>query len=127
MPLTFSLLEETFAVSRLDPTDAVPTWAISGAFFTVSRSSDELSVLCEADLVPPDVRSEGGWRALKLHGPFDFALTGVLASILAPLAQAGVGIFAVSTFDTDFILVKAERLDDALSALQSAGHALARR
>lgn len=127
MPLTFSVLEETFAVSRLEPDAAVPAWALDGAFFTVSRTADELSVLCEARFVPGDVRSEGGWRALKLHGPFDFALTGVLASFLAPLANARVGIFAVSTFDTDYVLVKDERLGDALSALQDAGHTLAKR
>lgn len=127
MPLTFSVLGETFAVSRLEPDAAVPAWGLGGAFFTVSRSADELSVLCEASRVPDNVRSEGGWRALKLHGPFDFALTGVLASVLAPLADAGVGIFAVSTFDTDYVLVKDERLGDALAALQEAGHTLAKR
>jgi hypothetical protein len=75
--------------------------------------------------VPADVRCEPGWRALAVKGPLDFGLTGILASIAAPLAEAGISIFAISTFDTDYVLVKAERLDDAVEALRRAGHRFA--
>lgn len=113
-----------YAVCRLDPAADVPAWALGGAFFSVSRSADELSVLCESARVPDGVRAEHGWRGLSLVGPFDFALTGILAAVLNPLAAAGVGIFALSTFDTDHVFVKAPQLDAALDALRAAGHTL---
>ena len=72
------------------------------------------------------VRAEPGWRLLELAGPFGFAETGILASILDPLARAGVGILAVSTFDTDFVLVKDEALEAAIAALEEAGHQVTR-
>ncbi len=100
----------------------VPDWAISGGFFCVTRTDDELSVVCPEEVVPEDVRSEGGWRALKLEGPFEFSEVGVLDSVAAPLAEAGVGIFAVSTFDTDYVLVKKEYLQSAVAALRGRGH-----
>lgn len=122
MALTLTPLTAEYAVCRLHPSDAVPPWALSGEFFSVSRSPEELSVTCEAARVPPGLRAEGPWRALKLEGPFDFALTGILASVLNPLAQAGIGIFALSTFDTDYVLVKAEHFAKAVRTLRAAGH-----
>ncbi|MDP8899911.1 MAG: ACT domain-containing protein [Actinomycetota bacterium] len=110
------------SVCRLDPTTKVPDWAISGGFFSVTRMDDELSVVCPQELVPEDVRSEGGWRALKLEGPFEFSEVGVLASVAAPLAEAEVGIFAVSTFDMDYVLVQEEQLRSAVAALRGRGH-----
>ena len=120
--LRLSLLVGHLSVCRLDPTTKVPDWAISGGFFSVTRTDDELSMVCPQVLVPEDVRSEGGWRALKLEGPFEFSEVGVLASVAAPLAEAGVGIFAISTFDTDYVLVKSEQLRPAVSALRGRGH-----
>jgi hypothetical protein len=110
------------SVCRLDPTAEVPDWAIAGGFFSVTRTAEELSVVCPEDSVPEDVRCEGGWRALKLEGPFEFSEVGVLASVAVPLAEAGVGIFAVSTFDTDYVLVKEEQLEPAVAALRGRGH-----
>ena len=102
----------------------MPAWASgdAGALHAVVRTADELTIVCPADRVPPDVRAERGWRALQVIGPLDLALTGVLLSLLEPLARAGVGIFAVSTYDTDHVLVRADRLDDAAGALRAAGH-----
>jgi hypothetical protein len=103
----------------------VPAWAAApggAALHAVVRTPAELTVVCEAALVPRDVRAERGWRALAVEGPLDLALTGVLVSLLEPLARAGVAIFAVSTFDTDHVLVRADRLDDAVRALRAAGH-----
>ena len=88
----------------------------------VTRTPDELSLVCEESRVPPGTRHQGSWVALKLHGPFDFGLTGILAAVLEPLRDAGVGIFALSTFDTDYVLVAAEQLPEALAALRGAGH-----
>ena len=85
-------------------------------------TDDELSLVCEAAHVPDDVRCQRGWRMFKLQGPFDFALTGILKAVLDPLAAAGVGIFAISTFDTDYVLVQAHQFDIALRALRGHGH-----
>ena len=120
--LSLSLLDGHMSVCRLDSATKVPDWAVSGGFFSVTRTDDELSVVCPEEVVPEDVRSEGGWRALKLEGPFEFSEVGVLLSVASPLAEAGVGIFAVSTFDTDYVLVKGEQLRSAVAALRGRGH-----
>ena len=80
--------------------------------------------MCAAARVPDGVRAQRGWRALAVEGPLDFALTGVLAAVAVPLAEAGISIFAVSTYDTDYVLVRADRLADAVAALRGAGHSV---
>ncbi len=122
MSLTLSLLEGRFAVCRLAPGEEVPAWAGGGAFTSVTRTRDELSVVCAEGAVPEGIRSEGGWRVFQVEGPLDFALTGVLASVAAPLAGAGVSIFAVSTFNTDYVMVREENVERAIAALGAAGH-----
>lgn len=119
------LLPQRLAVCRLAPDAAIPSWA-AGPFFSITRTADELSVVCPEDAVPADVRCESGWRAFQVAGPLDFSLTGILAAIAAPLAAAGVSIFAVSTFDTDYVLVKEANLARAIDALREAGHPLTR-
>lgn len=120
--LTLSVLEGEYAVCRLEPNSAVPDWAWHGELVSVSKTRDELSILCLSSNVPDSVRCEREWAALKLHGPFDFALTGILVSVLEPLRVAQIGIFAVSTFDTDYVLVKRISLELAIAALKKAGH-----
>ena len=107
---------------RLGGSETIPTWATSGGFFCVVRGIDELSIVAPENLVPNDVRWKLGWIALKLEGPFPFSMTGVLASFLQPLGEARISIFAVSTFDTDYVLIKREQLDEARAALAAAGH-----
>ena len=117
------LLPQRLAVTRRPPGDAVPDWFPGHGLRHATWATDELSLLCEEADVPADEpHTERGWRAFKLQGPFDFALTGILLSVLQPLAAAGIGIFAVSTFDTDYVLVKAAQLDVALAALRGHGH-----
>jgi hypothetical protein len=120
--LSLSLLPETLAVCRLAPDAEVPAWAWTGEPASVTRTRDELSIVCRMGAVPPGVRVEGGWRCLKVAGPLDFALTGILAALTAPLAAARIPLFALSTFDTDYLLVKAADLDRAAEALRGAGH-----
>jgi len=119
-----TLLNRMFAVCRLGAADPIPPWAVSGTQFTsVTRTIEELSIVCEESLVPVDHdRVERGWQALKLEGPIPFDQTGVLRSLISPLADAGVGIFAISTFDTDYVLVKAANLERAIDALCASGH-----
>ena len=107
---------------RLDPASAVPAWALEGGFSCVVRARDELSIVCEEGRVPEGVRAEKGWAVLKLEGPFPFSMTGVLAAFLEPLAKAKIPIFAISTFDTDYVLIKAEDQQRAKDALIRAGH-----
>jgi hypothetical protein len=121
----FSLLPEAIAVARLSPREPVPAWALeSQSFASVTRTADELSVVCPESLVPRGAIAERGWRALMLHGPLPFSAVGVLEGFASPLARAGISIFAVSTFDTDFVLVKSEQVGRAIAALVEAGHTL---
>ena len=124
--LNLSLLEGRFAVAQLEANADIPAWAFQGEFFTVSRSSEELSIVCLESNVPNGLRLERGWACLKLQGPFEFSMTGILLSVLEPLAKAQVGIFAISTFNTDYVLVKNGLLETAIVALESVGHRVAR-
>ncbi len=119
--LTLSVLPETFAICRLDR-DAVPLWAAANDFISITRTQYELSIVCLDRYVPDSAKADRGWRVLKIEGPLDLSLTGVLASIAVPLAEAWINIFAISTFDTDYVLVKAEKLDRAIEVLGNAGH-----
>ena len=117
----FSVLAGQYAVCRLSPDSAVPAWA-TGPFVNITRTSDELSVICPAEHVPLEVHTERDWRVLKLAGPFSFAAVGVLASVATPLAQAGISLLSIATYDTDYFLVKADVFDDAITVLTAAGH-----
>lgn len=126
MPLTLTLLPGEFAVARLASDAPVPSWANAQAFTSVTRTADELSVICAAAQVPPHVSHERGWALIKLEGPFAFTQTGVLASVLVPLADAAVGILAIATFDTDYVLVQHAQVPVAIEALEAAGHTVRR-
>lgn len=117
--LTMSLLKNKFGVCRFDPSILIPDWAQKGDFFSITRTSDELSVVCLQDNIPSDIQCEMDWRILKVEGPLDFSLTGILASISKILAQNEISIFAVSTYDTDYILVKEKDLDAAIRSLRN--------
>jgi hypothetical protein len=117
-----TVLPGSFAIVRLAADAPLPPWAAQGGFFSVTRTSDELSVVCLADQVPSGVATETGWRALKVKGPFALSELGVLAVLTAPLASAKVSLFAISTFDTDYLLVSEKQLDVAIAALKNAGH-----
>jgi hypothetical protein len=125
--LKYRVLEESMAVCRLASDARIPAWALESGFLCVVRTRDELSIVCREDLCREDRMPDGapvelGWVALKLEGPFPFTMTGVLASFLQPLAEARIPIFAISTFDTDYVLIKRENLAQAVAALGTAGH-----
>jgi hypothetical protein len=122
--LNLSLLPGSFAVCRLESDAPVPGWVPKAGFVSLTRTDDELSIVCDESAVPDDLRVERGWRALKVKGPLDFSLIGVLASLAGALAEADVSVFAVSTFDTDYLLVRQVQLDRAVAALKAAGHSL---
>jgi uncharacterized protein len=124
-PLRLVVLPGSYAVCRLSPGEPMPDTALHGEFVSVARTQHEVSVVCPEGRVPAGAQVEAGWRCLKVEGPLDFGLTGVLAALAVPLAEAGVSIFAVSTYDTDYLLVKAEALERAVAALEAAGHQLA--
>ncbi len=121
--LSLSLQKEVLAICQLPPDAPVPAWAWTpGTFHTISRTPAELSIVCLDSAVPSEVKKESGWRILKVEGPLDFSLTGILASVAGPLAKAGISIFAISTFDTDYVMVKSEKVEEAITVLTEAGH-----
>lgn len=124
--LSLSVMEKRLAACRFAPDADVPGWAAQAAFASVTRTRDELSIICDEDVVPPDVKAARDWRALKLEGPFDFALVGILASILTPLAQEGISVLAVGTYETDYVLVRAGQYERAITTLVRAGHRIKR-
>lgn len=120
--LNLSLKKDRLAVCLLPPDAPIPAWASSpSAFTTISRTSDKLSIVCVENIVPAGIKKEAGWRMFKVDGPLDFALTGILASI-AELAKARISIFAISTYDTDYVMVKQDKVDIAIKVLKAAGH-----
>ena len=121
--LRLRLLGERLAVCRLGPGERLPEW-VGGEVWSVTRTPDEVSVVCGSARVPGGVRAEGPWRALAVEGPLDFSMVGVLASLSGPLAAAGVPIFVMSTYDTDYLLVREPDLARAIETLRGAGHAV---
>jgi hypothetical protein len=120
--LTLGLLAQRLAVCRLEAGEDLPAWALAGDFFSITRTGGELSIVCPEEAVPPGARAQIGFRALGVAGPLDFALTGILTSLLDPLAEAAIPVFAISTYDTDYVLVRERDLDRAVAALGGAGH-----
>lgn len=122
--LRFRRLLGSYAVVRLMPEAPIPDWAGKGEFTSITRTPDELSIVCPAANLPADVPSLHRWTCLKLRGPFPFSQTGVLLSFIEPLSANGIPIFAISTYDTDYVLVQEEFVEKALKRLQEAGHEL---
>ncbi len=118
------LLVGRYSICRLPPDAPLPQAALAGSFWALLRSNDELSLVCAAELAPPEAICSTGWRCLRVAGTLDFALTGVLAGLSAPLAAAGISIFAVSSYDTDYLLLSEDQLPAALAALRAAGFAV---
>jgi hypothetical protein len=119
--LRLSVLPKSYAICRLAAKADLPEWA-TGQFLSITRTADELSIVCSQEDVPSGVQHELGWRCLQVEGPLEFSMVGVIASLANPLAKAGVSLFAVSTFETDYLLVKDDDLATAIDRLRQAGH-----
>lgn len=122
--LTLTVLPGRYAISKLDAKADVPLWAREGQFVSVTRTAAELSIVCPEEKVPAGVSCVPGWRVLKCEGPLDWALTGIVASLAEPLANAGVAIFPIATHDTDYLLIREPQLEHAIQALTGYGHAI---
>ncbi len=120
MQRTLTLFPEDYAICKLSPDESIPAWAFDhqASFFSITRSRDELSIICPQKQIPEGVLADTGWRCLKLNGPFGLDEPGVLVSVVTPLADAGLSVFAVATYDTDYLLV--QKLESAIAALEGA-------
>jgi hypothetical protein len=117
--MRMKLLSGKYGVCRLDKNELLPEWVKDSEFFSITKTCDELSVVCSQDSIPDDIKCEKDWGILKVEGPLDFSLVGILAAISTILAGSGISIFAVSTYDTDYILVKEKDIDNAINILTS--------
>ena len=124
--LELSLLPHRYAVCQFHPDKHIPYWALLGDFVSLTRTHEELSIVCQQDNVPEDIEAERGWRCLQVQGAFDFTVAGVNASLAIPLAEANISVLAIATYATDYVLFKEENLEQALQVLEQAGHYVAR-
>ena len=122
--LTIVIYEKMYAVCQLQPGATFPTWAEGPEFVSITRTAAELSIVCQQDMLPGDVRAEKNRRLMRIEGKLGFELTGVLASVTAPLSKAELSIFAISTYDTDYLLIADEDLQKATETLEAAGHTI---
>lgn len=119
---TLIVLPDTYAVCRLSSAASIPVWAMEGEFFSITRTAQELSIVCRQDVVPEAIQCERGWRCLQLAGPIPFSVVGVVASLTVPLAVAGIGVFVLSTYDTDYLLAKQRDWTAAVDVLRRQGY-----
>ena len=117
-------LDELYAIVRLEPDAPLPSWAVRGHFRSVTRSDTEMSIVCRQEDVPADASAERGWVCFEVAGPLDFSLTGVVASLVTPFAEEGIPVFVLSTFETDYLLVREHDLHRSVEALTNAGHSV---
>ena len=122
MPLTLQLKYDTYCIHRFQTDTEIPTSALNAPFYSITRTDDELSIVVPQSIQLDSDKQENDWRCLKVLGPLDFSLTGILARISNILAEAEISIFAISTFDTDYILIKSEKIDQAVGVLRKASY-----
>jgi hypothetical protein len=120
--LTLSLLPDEYAVCKLEPGQNVPEWATRSAFWSVTKTQRELSIVCAEEHVPEDIKTEHGWRILQVEGPLDLSMTGVFNDLTRPLAESKISVFALSTYLTDYLLIYSKDLESAIIVLRAQGH-----
>lgn len=124
--LSLSLLPHKYAVCQFHPDKHIPYWALMGDFVSLTRTNEELSIICQQSNVPTEVEAERGWCCIQVQGAFDFSVVGVHASLAIPLAEANISVLSVATYATDYLLVKEENVERALQVLEQAGHVIKR-
>jgi hypothetical protein len=124
--LRLSLFSHKYAVCQFHPDKHIPYWALLGDFVSLTRTHEELSIVCQQDNVPGDIEAERGWRCVQVHGAFDFSVAGIHASLAIPLAEADISVLAIATYATDYLLIKEENVERALQVLEQAGHSIER-
>ncbi len=120
--LTLRVLENEYAIHRLNPYASIPVAVYKSRFYSITKTDDEISIVCETGIRIRSSKVESGWKCLQMLGPLDFNLTGILSGISHVLAEAGLALLAIATFDTDYILVQSPQLPKAISALRDAGY-----
>ena len=120
--LELSILVDHFAICRLDAGSEIPAWAISPSFLSLTHTTDEVSIVCPQEIVPSEVQCHRGWRCIKVSGPLELGEIGILESLIAPLAQEEISVFAISTFETDYLLVQERYLAKTSEVLRRGGH-----
>ena len=124
--LNLTLSPHLYAVCQFHPDKNIPYWALMGDFVSLTRTHEELSIVCQQDNVPDDIEAERGWRCVQVQGAFDFSVAGVHVSLAVPLAEADISVLAIATFATDYLLIKKENVEQALQVLKWAGHSIER-
>jgi hypothetical protein len=116
------LLPDEYSVCHLDPREALPDWSLGPGFHSITRTESELSIVCRTDCVPDGIQQEAGWRGIEVEGPLEFEQVGILVGLLKPLEEAGIPVFVLSTFNTDYIFIRSDTLDRTIETLRYAGH-----
>lgn len=119
--MKMTLLPGLFAICRLNPEEPIPSWALSSPLFFLSRTNEELSIICMQNYIPEGVVKNNNWRCLKIEGPLNFTAVGILNSIIQPLTQKRISLLAFSTYETDYFLVREEQLKETLQTLSQEG------
>lgn len=122
LKLTLSILPETLVICQMDKDARIPDWLLASTFYSITKTAKELSVVCPQTNVPEGIKKDEGWRCLKVEGPLDFSAAGILASLTMPLAKEGISVFAMSTYNTDYLLVKERHLEKAVQILSQNEH-----
>lgn len=124
--LILRVLESKFGILRLEKDSEVPSWIYKSDLFSITKTPEEMSIVCQENNIPENtpagIRVQRGWSCLKIKGPLDFGMTGILAGVSRILAENSISIFVISTYDTDYILVKETDLKKAVKTLQEEGH-----
>ena len=124
--MNFTLLPDTFAIVRMRSNDAMPDWAEGGPFVSMTRTQSELSIVCRERSVPAGAHADRGWQCLRVEGPIPLKTVGIAAEFTSVLAKAGVSVFPIATYETDYVLVKGDRIEIAIDALRAAGNSVRR-
>jgi hypothetical protein len=123
--MQLSLLDKIFGICVFANNIPIPEWAATASLCSITRTGKELTVVCPQNIIPADIEHDREWRCFRIDGSFDLEQIGVISSLAAPLAQAGISIYVVSSYDTDYILVKDEKVEQVIAVLSRDGHSIA--